>query len=300
MAEARGEHLQRHCRPRFHESDIERFRDTFDNILSEQRWQNPVRTARTALRRLRSTRSPLGTPAMCCPRPTTPAAAEAHGAVLKYVVPSRTVIAGVNVDHNALVSAYENSPYPHSDTAPHHAKTAAERKTVDIYTEEKQYTGGEFHEQENRAKEMGTKPDMEYETIAAVGFKSFGRDVTAKDYAAALVTRHLFDIATNDGSRYDRVETHHGVRSFYRSLRRHRSDGFTARTGPKEINKVVLDTLKVFQGVNTDNLATAKRPRGGRLLQLGGRVHSRLLQLLSHELHQGHVALDAGGGAGGH
>lgn len=245
--------------PRFHEADIERFRDTFDNILSEQRWQNPRAYTTDRLEEVAFYKEPLGNPRHVLPTSNDACSSEKlMENYSKYVVPSRTVIAGVNVDHNALVSAYENAPYPHSDTAPHHAKTAADRKNIDIFSEEKQYTGGEFHEQENRAKEMGTKPDMDYETIAAVGFKSFGRDVTAKDYASALVTRGLFDIAKNDGARYERADTHHGVRSFYRPYGGTGLLGFTVRSSPKEINKIVLSTLKEFQGLNADNLAAAK------------------------------------------
>jgi len=245
--------------PRFHESDIERFRDTFDNILSEQRWQQPRTYCTDRLEEVAFYKEPLGNPRHVLPNSNDACSSEKLlDNYAKYVLPSRTVIAGVNVDHSALVSAYENAPFPHSDTAPHHAKTAADRKVIDILSEDRQYTGGEFHEQENRPKEMGTKPDMEYESIAAVGFRSFGRDANLKDYVASLVTRNLFDIAKNDGIRYDRFDTHHGIRSFYRPYAGTGLIGFTARTGPKEINKAVLDSLKEFQNLGVENLAAAK------------------------------------------
>lgn len=245
--------------PRFHEPDIERFRDTFDNLASEARWQRPREYTTDRLETVAFYKEALGNPRFVMPDANDACSSEKLMAQYsKYVTPSRVVVAGVNVDHNELVAAYENAPFPHSDNAPHHEKSAADRKKFDFNVEEKQYTGGEFHEQENRAKEMGTKPDMEYETIAAVGFKTFGRVNQVKDYAAALVAQALFDVAIEDGLRYYRGDNHQGVRSLYRPFTGTGIIGFTARSDPKSINKDVIEATKLFKSLAVDDLAIAK------------------------------------------
>lgn len=245
--------------PRFAESDIERFRDTFDNLSSEARWQRPRQYTTDMLETIAFYKEALGNPRFVLPNANDASSTEKlMNQYSKYLAPSRVVIAGVNVDHNELVAAYENAPFPHSETAPHHANTAAERTVFDFNVEDKQYTGGEFHEQENRAKEMGTKPDMEYEAIAAIGFKSFGRVNNVKDFAASLVFQSLFDGAIEDGLRYYRNDTHHGVRSFYRPFTGTGLIGFTVRADPKTINKAVLDGVTTFKSVAASSLDSAK------------------------------------------
>lgn len=50
--------------PRFHESDVERFRDTMDNQLKELRWQNPREYCTDAVETVAFFKEPLGSPRM--------------------------------------------------------------------------------------------------------------------------------------------------------------------------------------------------------------------------------------------
>ncbi|CUG92401.1 mitochondrial processing peptidase alpha subunit, putative [Bodo saltans] len=245
--------------PRFAEPDIERFRDTMDNLASEARWQRPREYTVDRLETVAFYKENLGSPRFVLPESNDACSSEKLMLQYsKYITPSRVVIAGVNVDHNELVSTYENNSYPHSETAPHHVAVAADAKKIDFAQEDKSYTGGEFHEQENRAKEMGTKPDMESETIVALGFKSFGRINNVKDFAAAFVTQQLFNVNIEDGFRYNRLDTTHGVRSFYRPYTGTGLIGLTVHASPSTITKEVIDASKLFKSTKADNLAIGK------------------------------------------
>lgn len=70
----------------------------------------------------------------------------------------------------------------------------------DLQNEMLQYIGGEKLDHEDRAKDMGTRPDMENETVCAFGWLGYGRDSTMLvDYAASLVLRQYLDmIIEND------------------------------------------------------------------------------------------------------
>ncbi|KAH9600194.1 Peptidase M16 [Trypanosoma melophagium] len=245
--------------PRFHETDIERFRDTMDNNLKELRWQHPSQYAIQQLETVAFYKEPLGNPRH------VPENNNSHitSKVLldqysRYVTPDRVVIAGVNVEHDELTAEYENTPFPHTSTAPHHAAFAKQntKPEFDINNEQKQYTGGEKHEHENRSKEMTTNPDMDNETIVAVGYLGFGRaKASIKRYAASLVFQELFNIVIQDGVRYERTGSHEGVRSFYMPYQSAGLLGFTARSEPENIVKMVTAAMRDLQAVKVDDKA---------------------------------------------
>ncbi|KPI88662.1 mitochondrial processing peptidase alpha subunit putative metallo-peptidase Clan ME Family M16 [Leptomonas seymouri] len=235
--------------PRFHEPDVERFRDTIDNQVEELRWQYPAEYAKQMLETVAFYREPLGNPrfvqAINNSAITSSVLLDQYS---RYVVPSRVVVAGVNVDHAALVAEYENTPFPHSATAPHHARAQAPK--IDVRNEAGQYTGGERQDHEDRAKVMGTKPDMDVETICAVGWLAFGKDrKMLRDYAASMVVKSILDIEFNDAIRYTRDETreHTGVRAFYSPFETAGLIGFTATSEPQSAVRMVTDAVKAVQ-----------------------------------------------------
>lgn len=248
--------------PRFHDPDVERFRDTVDNQVEELRWQYPAEYARQMVETVAFYREPLGNPRLV---PAISNGAISSSVLLdqysRYIVPSRVVIAGVNVDHAALIAEYENTPFSHSATAPHHAR--AKPCTVNPQNEAAQYTGGERHDHEDRAKAMGTKPDMDNEAIIAVGWLAFGQDKKmVKDYAASLVVKAMMDIHFGDALRYARDETHvhTGVRAFYSPYQTAGLIGLTATAEPQAAVRMVTDAAKAVQSLKSADasIATAK------------------------------------------
>ncbi|CAD2219589.1 metallo-peptidase, Clan ME, Family M16 [Angomonas deanei] len=251
--------------PRFHETDIERFRDTIDNQLQELRWQYPAAYAIKMLETVAFYRESLGNPSFVPFKSNSSITSEVLlEQYSRYVVPSRIVIAGVNVEHNDLIAEYENCPFPHSASAPHHTK-ATKIAEPNVDNEQAQYTGGELEEHEDRAKEMGTKPDMDSESAVAVGWLAFGRNPkSTKDFAATLVAKSLLDIAFRDGVRYVKDETHvhEGVRAFYNPYNTAGLLGFTAVCEPQHAVKLVTDTVKIVQSkksVSDAELTVAKQ-----------------------------------------
>nr|CCC94999.1 putative mitochondrial processing peptidase alpha subunit [Trypanosoma congolense IL3000] len=248
--------------PRFHEPDVERFRDTVDNNLKELRWQHPTQYAVQQLETVAFYKEPLGNPRHVpeCSngRITSRAMLDQYA---KYVTPDRVVIAGVNVEHSELVAEYESAPYPHSSGSPHHAAFAnGEGKlSFDVSKEQSQYTGGELHEHEDRPKEMCTKPDMDTETIVAVGYLAFGRNKAClKRYAATLVFQQLFNIVIQDGTRYEQDVVLDGVRSFYQPYQYAGLLGFTVVADPETVVQLVKSGIKTINSVKFDNTAAVE------------------------------------------
>ncbi|KAK7195184.1 mitochondrial processing peptidase alpha subunit [Novymonas esmeraldas] len=250
--------------PRFHEPDVERFRDTIDNQVEELRWRYPAEYARQMIETVAFYREPLGNPRFV---PAISNAAISSNVLLdqysRYVVPSRVVIAGVNVEHAALIAEYENSPFAHSASAPHHAR--AQPSAVNTQNESAQYTGGERHDHEDRPKAMGTKPDMTTESIVAVGWLTYGKDrKMLKDHAATLVVKALLDIQFQDSMRYARDETHEhtGLRAYYSPYNTAGLIGFVATAEPQAAVRIVTDAVKAVQAgrssIADSTLAVAK------------------------------------------
>jgi mitochondrial-processing peptidase subunit alpha len=232
--------------PRFHETDIERFRDTMDNQLEEMRWQTPREYAVDQLETVAFYKEPLGAPRMV---PKIANDRCSHKALLDHwaanFLPSRIVIAGVNVPHDALVAAYEKLPYKHSAEAPHHARTKAPPLTH--ANEQTQfYPASHRVEYEARAAAMGTMPDMQAEVIAAVGVPTYGREDGAKAYATALVTREVYEDAVRAvyGSRSNL--NYYGVQVFYRPYSTAGLIGYTTRGAPGEVEAMVKTAASAF------------------------------------------------------
>ncbi|KAG8348441.1 Peptidase M16 inactive domain [Trypanosoma vivax] len=243
--------------PRFHEADIERFRDTIDNNLSELRWQQPCLYAIQMLETVAFYKEPLGNPRHLpeCSndRCTNEALLEQYA---RFITPDRVVIAGVNVDHDELLAEYESTPFPHSASAPHHAAFEEQRNSLltNVNKENLQYSGGQLHQHEDRPKVMGTKPDMNTETIVAVGFLAFGRSRTSlQRYAATLVFQQLFNMTIQDGVRYDQRGALDGLRSFYLPYQSAGLIGFTAVAERDKIVQLVTFGARSLREPNLDN-----------------------------------------------
>ena len=231
--------------PRFAESDVERFRDTMDNLLEEQRWQNPREYCVDQLETVAFYKEPLGNPRHVWAQANDKAS---HTVLLdqwaSYFTPNRITIAAVNVNHEELISIYNNAEFPHSVEAPHHAR--ARRALGADKSEGLQFVAGKQQvEVEARAKEMGVKPDMEDEVISALGWPTHGRDGALADYAAACVAFEALSIATQDGIQYDRYPNHKGNRTFYRPYSSTGLFGITVRGTEQEAVRQVQRAIEV-------------------------------------------------------
>ncbi|KAF5217615.1 putative mitochondrial processing peptidase alpha subunit [Trypanosoma cruzi] len=220
--------------PRFHESDLERFRDTMDNQREELRWQNPREYCVDALETVAFFKEPLASPRMVPPESNDRCNQKVlldHWAA--YFQPGNITVAAVNIPHDALLAAYTSLPYPHSAEAPHHARSRP--PTLSHASESAQFYPGRQHiVYEDRAKNMGTVPDMNEEVIAALGAPTFGRDEDVKKYATALVAREVYQ-ASIESVMPAALTTSHGVQSFYRPYSSAGLIGITIRGAPKEI-----------------------------------------------------------------
>ncbi|KAG5502371.1 hypothetical protein JIQ42_05248 [Leishmania sp. Namibia] len=243
--------------PRFHESDIERFRDTMDNQLEEMRWQHPRDYAIDQLETVAFYKEPLGASRMV-PRIANDRCG--HRALLDHWAanfqPSRIVVAGVNVSHDALIAAYEKLPYKHSAEAPHHARSAATK--LSHSNEASQfYPGRQNVEYESRAAAMGTMPDMQAEVVGAVGVPTYGRDEGAKQYATALVTREVYEEAMRSAHGNRAGSSYYGAQVFYRPYSSAGLIGYTVRGAPAEVQQMVDAASKAFPAAVDQ--ATVKR-----------------------------------------
>lgn len=245
--------------PRFHEADVERFRDTMDNQLEEMRWENPRTFVVDALETVAFYKEPLGSPRMV-PKHANDRCG--HKALLEQWAalfqPKSITIAAVNVPHDALIAAYEKLPYKHSAEAPHHARCRAPE--FSHANEEAQFYPGrhEVH-YEARAAAMGTKPDMEPEVIAAVGVAiPGGRDEDLKKYAAALVACEVYSASVRK-SHLIPGEAYFAPQVFYRPYSSAALMGFTVRAAPNEVaNQVRLATEHYPTSTSEADIATGK------------------------------------------
>lgn len=244
--------------PRFHETDIERFRDTMDNQLEEMRWQNPREYAVDQLETLAFYKEPLGSPRMVPPAANdrcNQTALLEHWA--RYFKPQNIIIAGVNVPHDALIAAYEQLPYKHSAEAPHHARSAT--PTLSHANESAQfYPGRHAVTYEARAAAMGTKPDMDPEVIAAVGVVTHGRESSVRDYATALVAREVYEASIRHSSPTHNA-SYFGTQSFYRPYSSAGLIGYTVRGAPAAVEEMVKTASGLFpKSIDEAAVANAK------------------------------------------
>lgn len=172
----------------------------------------------------------------------------------QYVIPSRIVIAGVNITHRELLATYENTPVLHSESAEHHQKAIKELGRVRSVGEEStQYTGGERHEPDNRLQLLRPHGGMTY---AAVGWVGFGcHPLQLKNYIASLVLRSALDflfkkkyprsISNISGLRSD------SVRFFVRPYETAGLIGFTVEAGCSDAAKLISETAQIVKKVDT-------------------------------------------------
>jgi mitochondrial-processing peptidase subunit alpha len=244
--------------PRFHESDIERFRDTMDNLLQEQRWQKPRDYVVDQLETVAFFKEPLGNPRMVPSYANDKASSTAlMNQYASLFVPSNVTVAAVNVNHDELVAAYESLQYPHSASAPHHAN--APKASVSEKDEAAQFHPGRMLvEYENRAKELGTRPDMEDDVAAAAGWLANGRDESLKSFAASTVFSEAFAAALHEGARYNH-QAAQGLRSFYRPFASTGLVGFTAHGAPADVPQMLRDGAALMpKQIDETSLAIAK------------------------------------------
>lgn len=240
--------------PRFHESDIERFRDTWDNLDSELRWREPRKYCIERVEDIAFYKTPLGNP-----RRVMAESNDACNAVrlaeqwATYCKPSRLTLVGLNISHAELLAAYENSPYVSDESAPHFARSNPPAK-IDLQSQKLlYYPGQEAHLEENRPKEMGTMPNMEEDTTVAIAFPSVGMEASLLDYASATVLLQLLRGAIGEattaaavGERPD--DGYFGPRFFYSPFSSAGLLGVTLRSTPKTITQAVLDITSMLKG----------------------------------------------------
>ena len=202
--------------PKFAESDIERFRDTFDNLLEETRWQSPREYCENMLETVAFYKEPLGNSRHVLPQDNDScSSAELLKQYCSLFTPQRFVLAGVNVDHAELSAFYSTLPFQLSHTAPHFNNAVTQLSP--IVDETSQYYGlKEGVKSESRAKEMGTHPHMDEDGCVAIGWLTYGADQDIRKYATSLVVRGMFDNMFKDSIRPNRNAVHFGHRSFYR------------------------------------------------------------------------------------
>jgi processing peptidase subunit alpha len=237
--------------PRFPETDIERYRDTMDTLLEEQRWQRPREYVVDQLETHAFFKEPLGNPRLVPPTLNDNCTSQSlidHWA--RLFVPSNVIVAGVNVSNTELCLAYENAPFPHSASAPHHQR-ANSQPALKLKDEAVQYTGGEGQEPEARAKHMGTSPDMRVDTTGALGFKVGGRGDLAA-FANSLVLQQVLDIHLEDSLRAFRSEGMDGLRSFYRPYTGAGLLGLTFFGPNTDSTKYVVEAAKTFKSLKFD------------------------------------------------
>ena len=171
-------------------------------------------------------------------------------------LPSNIVISGVNVAHASLVAAYENGEFPLSAKAPHFRQAIAAGAPQSSSEADQYQPGRELYFTEKRYKDMSTKPWLENETIAAVGWLAKGAD-SLKDYATALVVQQLLDVSLEDGIRVP-TDIDRGIRSFYSPYQTAGLFGVTVRAEPKNGVETLKRALDIVAGsAQEKNIAKA-------------------------------------------
>eukprot|EP00796_Vickermania_ingenoplastis_P004285 gene4285-3101_t len=174
----------------------------------------------------------------------------------RFVLPSRIVIAGVNVSHGDLVAAYENTTAQHSETAEHHQKALKDMgKLFAAGTETAQYTGGERHDH----------TEGERETRVALGWLGVGRHHSQlKQHAASLVVESMLEARCRKLSPLGYLSTDIPlpVSAFYHPFQTAGLIGVTVVAEPREATKLVSEAAGMVQSavqcVAADELEAAK------------------------------------------
>jgi processing peptidase subunit alpha len=242
--------------PRFAEEDIERFRDTLDNELEEQRWQQPRQYAVDQLETVAFLKEPLGMPRRVPDFANDKCSSEKLLAQWSRLCkPKNVTIAGVNVKHDELLAAYTALPYPHSEEAPHFQRAA--KVELSQVNESVQFCPGKQRfEYEDRAKEMGTKPNMDDEVVIAVGWPTFGRDESAKAFATASVVSQLLSMKLASPG-VTQVSNSSGASAFYRPYSTAGLLGVVVVGSPYSATEMLKDAVAKFPKSATDGEVAA-------------------------------------------
>jgi processing peptidase subunit alpha len=106
---------------------------------------------------------------------------------------------------------------------------------------------------------MMTKPDLDQEGIAALGWLTFGADSSVDEYAAGLVYRELVACNINEALANPSGERPaHGLASFYRPYSSAGLVGVTARASPNALPDMVVEASKALPSDLATNLPAAK------------------------------------------
>jgi len=255
--------------PRFAETDMERFRDTMDAELEEMKFKDTHRYAATMLEHVAFYKENLGMPRYVAPWHndlcTTTACIEHWASTFK---PNRIVLAGVNVDHDALTAAYMATGFPHSAEAPHHARST--EVSIDQKAEKSQYLAGREQSDVENWGAMTSHPESKQDAVVAIGWLTAGRDGNVKDFAAASVVREVLGMTQQNGEgdqlNGDRVQNYFdGVRTFYNAYSTAGLMGITVKATKDKILAETIANAKLPKSVDAAKIEGAKARANMRL-----------------------------------
>ena len=243
--------------PRFTEADLERFRDTVDNQLEELRWQQPRTYAVDQLETVAFLKEPLGMPRLVPESVNDKCNSDKLIAQwARLCRPKNVTIAAVNIKHDELLAVYSGLQYPHLESAPHFQRGV--RPELSQVNESLQFSPGkQKFEYEDRAKEMGTKPNMEDEVVVALGWPTFGRDDSPQAFAIASVIHELLAMKLVKPAVLLSTNSH-GATSFYRPYSTAGLIGVVAVGSPYTVIKSLQDAVAAFpKAANDGEIAAA-------------------------------------------
>jgi len=231
--------------PRFLDVEVDRYRDLMDAVTEEQRWKTPRDHVVEQLEQIAFYKETCGKPRYVPPQSNDDCSSKSLiDQWCATFLPKNIIVAGVNVAHTDLITAYENGEFPHSAKAPHF-RQAIEGGMPS--SEAAQYQGGrESSLPEKRYKEMSTKPHMNNETIAGIGWLAAGT-ANLKDYATALVLQQMVDVVAEDGIRCISTELDNGIRTFYSAYQTAGLMGVTTRSDPQTAKETFTAALSLFR-----------------------------------------------------
>jgi len=237
--------------PKFAPYDLDKFRDLQDNLLEEKRWCRPRDYAIDQLETVAYWKNPLGAHRMV---PVYANDLCNHKAMVEQwatvCVPKNVIVAGVNVDHDELIAVYQNSPYPHSADAPHHAGA---QKLIPTLTEPNQYTPREYHEPEDRqAAKFGTHQGIDNCVVTALGFPLAAGANSIDNHANVLVLNELLSMALNESLGAASIDSQNvghvrGHQSFVRVFDGASLFGITTQSNQGDATKDVIEANKVLK-----------------------------------------------------
>jgi len=244
--------------PRFANHDTEKWRDHWDNQLEEHKFKEMHDHVVDGLEETAFFKEPLGNPRMM----PVVANEKANAKTLidqwaSHFIPNRMVLAGVNVDHEALCAAYLGGSYPHSAEAPHHARS---EKPAISHTDEKLqfYPGRQADAPENLAAKTH-EANQKQDCAVALGWITNGRDGNLKDYAVTSIIQEIMGMNFDDSlTPASRTTWADGTRTFYRPYSTAGLIGYSVKQTPNKIVDAVIKTTKLPAAVDASQLEAAK------------------------------------------